>query len=140
MFDGQIDLVDVSKMINYIVYGKWDYEEIETPNSPTIRIITPKEETEEYYKNKVEIQIVEDKTTVNSKTTYKITGSKTQNETTVGEEEIITLEGEGTYLITAYTYGIKGNRSKGSNKIIKVKDSKYGYIVETYIMNLTRRI
>ena len=80
------------------------------------------------------------KTTVNSKTTYKITGSTPQHETTVGEEEIITLEGEGTYLITAYTYGIKGNRSKGSNKIIKVKDSKYGYIVETYIMNLTRRI
>ena len=69
----------------------------------------------------MEVQIIEDKTTANSKTTYKITGSKTKEETIVGEEEIIRIEGEGTYLVTAYTYGIRGNRSKGSNRIIKIR-------------------
>lgn len=118
--DGKVNLVDINKLINYIVYEKWEQEEIKTPRAPTINVITKKDENKDYYIGEVEIKIDEDKTTKNAKTTYIITGSTEQKETEIKEGEIIKLTEEGEYLITAYTYGIKGNKSKGASKLIKV--------------------
>lgn len=118
--DGKVNLVDINKLINYIVYEKWEQEEIKTPKAPTINVITKKDENKDYYIGEVEIKIDEDKTTKNAKTTYIITGSTEQKETEIKEGEIIKLTEEGEYLITSYTYGIKGNKSKGASKLIKI--------------------
>ena len=120
--DGELNLVDINKIINYIVYGTWNYDERSMPNAPEIEVISSKVLEEDYYEGEVIFKVIEDKTTKNSKTTYKITGSKTQEETEISEEEEITIKGEGSYLITAYTYGVEGNRSKGANRLITIKD------------------
>ena len=125
--DGEVNLIDISKLINYIVYGKWDYDAVKTPEAPTIKVISKKEEKEEYYVQKVEIKIEAGKNSKGGKIIYKITGSKEEAEKEIKDGEIITIEGEGEYLVTAYTYGKEGNRSKVANRVIKIKD-KYSII------------
>ena len=125
--DGKLNLVDVSKLINYIVYGKWEYEIVKTPEAPGIRVISEKIGNTEYYLEKAEIEIETNPKVENGRTTYKIAGDKVQEEREIKKGEIITLEGEGNYIVTAYTYGQEGNRSRGTNRVIRIK-GKYTVI------------
>ena len=118
--DGEIDLVDVNRLINYIVYGKWEYTEVKTPEAPKIEVIS-EDENAGCYIGKVEVKIEPNSIEEGQRTIYKITGDKTQEETEIKRGEKITLEEEGDYLITAYTYGKAGNRSKGANILIKIR-------------------
>ena len=119
--NGTVDIVDIDKMIKHIVFGKWEYDNTVTPNPPTIEVIGTEGSEEDLYTSEIEIKIKEDKSTKNSKTTYKISGEKEKEETSIEENETIKINEDGEYLITAYTYGVQGNRSKASNRKITVK-------------------
>ena len=120
--EGEVNLIDLSSLIGYIVYGRADYEEVKTPQAPKINIISKKEENQDWYKKEVKLKIEAGDVENTAKTTYKISGDKTKQETEIKAGEIITIEGEGQYIITAYNYGKAGNKSKGQVQTIIIKE------------------
>ncbi|MBQ2937424.1 MAG: InlB B-repeat-containing protein [Clostridia bacterium] len=121
--DGEINLVDINKMIRHIVFGDWEYDTRTTPNPPTIEIVGKEGQEADLYTSEVKMRIVEDKSTENLKSTYKLSGAIEKEESSIAENEEITISEDGEYLITAYTYGIQGNRSKASNRKIVINTS-----------------
>lgn len=86
--DGKVDLIDISKVINYIVYKKWDYTEVSTPDVPIIEVSGVKEG--EKYVNSAKVKIMTTQNENNVKLIYKISGAKTISETEIKSGEEIT--------------------------------------------------
>lgn len=120
--DKNIDTKDIDSIIKYIVFGKLEIEEIEQIKEPEIQIIQGNEtETKGWYNSNVKVKIKEqNEEQKTEKTIYKITGTKEQEYKEIDKETEIELEDEGVYKITAYTYGVLGNKSKGTTAIIVI--------------------
>lgn len=105
-------------------------EKVTMPDVPEIEVSGTIEK--DYYVNDVKVKILQKEGAHNVKTTYKIRGSKTQSEKEIKSGDTFTLDKKGTYTITAYTYGIEGERSRAQNIRIKIVE-KANYKVEHYL-------
>ena len=137
--DGKVNSIDVTRMIrnelndevdkkasnagidnikNQIVYGNMKIDAVEEIKAPSISVIDGNMGDNDYYLSDVSIKI---KPIDNDgiKTVYKILGSFEQDITEITDDAII-LNKDGVYKIVAYTYGKLGNKSKASEKIIKI--------------------
>ena len=121
--DKIINQVDITVLIRYIAFHELYIPEIKRPSSPIIEVTKGEEGIEGWYNSEVTVEIRENEETEEKigKTVYKITGDKTQEETTIeGNSTSITLEEEGEYKITAYSYSEEGAKSEVSSKTVKV--------------------
>ena len=123
--DNILNHVDITLLIRYIVFGELDIEENREISSPRIEIISGTEGENEWYISDVKFRVIctEIATDKIEKTTYKISGSNTITETEINENEEITLT-QGTYYISAYTYGKQGFKSLAARKTIKIDTTK----------------
>ena len=118
--DTNIDQIDITTFIRYIVYHELYIPEIVRPEAPEIEVISGTLGENEWYNTNVVLRIKENESAVPiGKTIYKITGTKTVDETIITSEETITLE-EGEYKVTAYSYSTEGAKSKVVSKTIKI--------------------
>ena len=131
--DKNIDEKDIGTLTNYIVFDKLDKNEIKEVKSPKVEVVEGIEE-DGYYRNDVKIKITEEnKENETEKTVYKIIGSKEVEVQKIENGGILTLSEDGIYKISAYTYGIDGNRSMANSLIVKIeKDVEKEYKVEHY--------
>ncbi len=131
--DKNIDEKDIGALTNYIVFDKLDKNEIKEVKSPKVEVVEGIEE-DGYYRNDVKIKITEEnKENETEKTVYKIIGSKEVEVQKIENGGILTLSEDGIYKISAYTYGIDGNRSMANSLIVKIeKDVEKEYKVEHY--------
>ena len=122
--DGKIDIKDIESMMMYIVFGDLQTEKVEQVKGPQIQIIQGSEtETKGWYNSNVKLKITEEnEKEKTAKTIYKITGTKEQEYIEVDKEAEIELKEEGVYKVTAYTYGVLGNKSKGTTAIIVINN------------------
>ena len=123
--DNIVNHIDITLLIRYNVYGELDIEENKEIASPEIEIVEGTMGNNDWYTSNVKFTVKanEEETDKIDKTTYKISGSKVVEETEIQEDEIINLE-EGTYLISAYTYGKSGFKSLAERKTIKIDKTK----------------
>lgn len=123
--DNVVNHIDITLVIRYNVYGELDIEENQEIKSPDIEIVEGTEGNNEWYTSDIKFRVKENEEEVDKidKTTYKISGSKIQEETEIQEDKIISLD-EGTYLISAYTYGKSGFKSLATRKTIKIDKTK----------------
>ena len=118
--DNNINIIDITILIRYVVYGELDIPENQKIASPTIEVVSGTEGNNDWYTSNVEIKIKPNaESEIIGKTTYKIFGSKEVEETEIAENETITLE-QGTYLISAYTYSKSGFKSLATRKTIQI--------------------
>ncbi len=120
--DGKVDIIDLTNLIRYIVFGKMDVVTQVPVGSPTIYILNETEGVDDWYSSDVIFRIEKDTTSKIEilKNMYEITGTMTQAEREIGENEEITLTENGIYSITAYSYSIYGIKSQTSVKEIKI--------------------
>ena len=132
--DKNIDDKDISSSIQYIVYNKLEIPEVKKVESPKIEVTEGEKFGEDRYTGKVKIQIEQiNKKEESKKTVYKVTGDKVTGYVELqGEKAEITLDKEGIYKVTAYTYGKLDNKSKAETKIIKITNGNKTYKVEHY--------
>ena len=125
--DENVDIEDVNSVIDYIVWDRLEIPEVDKIESPKVEVIEGDEGLDGKYTNGAKVKI----TQVNDaektlKTVYKIT-KIINGEIQAGEykeingtEEVIDLQEDGIYKITAYTYGTKENKSKGASKLAQL--------------------
>ena len=122
-FDKEINEKDIRMIINYILYGELHVKEVERVIAPKTEVISGLEVEEGRYLSTVTVRITQqNEETKTAKTTYEITGTKTTQEKEINnkQEEVLVAEA-GVYKITSYTYGIDGNKSKGSDVIVVIE-------------------
>ena len=127
--DGIINEIDIGAIIDYIVFGNLEVPKVDKIEAPEIEIIEGIEtEKENYYDSNVKVKITEKNEAYNtSKTLYKIEGTNEKEETEVEQvQSEIELKENGVYKITAYSYGLYGNKSKCSTQIIVVENTQIG--------------
>ena len=115
--DRKIDEKDTEAIINYIVFEKFKIDDFELVQKPQIDILGG-DYKEDRYRGNVSVKITEknDKTKT-QKTVYKVIGSEEKEyKEIIGEE--LKIETDGVFKVTAYTYGIEGNKSKGESVLI----------------------
>ena len=136
--DGNIDIKDVNSIIKYIVFGEIEIDGVKPVQSPKVEVIEGNKTSDGKYINNAKVKITQmNKENETLKTVYKITGAKTSEYKEInGTEEVIELEENGDYKITAYTYGTLENKSKGSSEIIEIVNGEVTYKVEHYTENL----
>ena len=128
--NNQIDSEAVNSIVRYIVFGELNVDEIDIIDIPELDV-QGRMDANSVYKSDVVVTIRE--TDDNAfRTVYKITGDKTENYKELVNGEEITLTEDGTYKITAYTYGQDGNKSKRGYEIITI-DKKIQYSMEYYL-------
>ena len=113
--DRKIDEKDTEAIINYIVFEKFKIDDFELVQKPQIDILGG-DYKEDRYRGNVNVKITEknDKT----KTVYKVIGSEEKKYKEISGEEELKIETDGVFKVTAYTYGIEGNKSKGESVLI----------------------
>ena len=122
--NGEIDREDIDWMIEYLVFGRGNIENPNQVESPKVEVIDGDQDLDRDYKTDVTVKITEQNiSSQTEKTVYKISGDMETEYTVIPENGEITLTQDGIYKITAYTYGIEGNKSKGASLIIK-KETK----------------
>ena len=142
--DGFVNQIDISKIIrnefpddeaeivskfgikeisDKIVFGKYNLDIIDEVPSPEIEILSGDLGQNECYISNVEIKIVK-KDEEAIKTVYKIKGTEETEITQIEENETIQLKNDGVYKIIAYSYGKEGNKSKITQKIIKINKTE----------------
>ena len=116
--DRKIDEKDTEAIINYIVFEKFKIDDFELVQKPQIDILGG-DYKEDRYRGNVSVKIIEknDKTKT-QKTVYKVIGSEEKKYKEISGEEELKIETDGVFKITAYTYGIEGNKSKGESVLI----------------------
>ena len=127
--DGVINEIDIGAIIDYIVFGNLEVPKVDKIEAPEIEIIEGIEtEKENYYDSNVKVKITEkNETYKTSKTLYKIEGTNEKEETEIEQRQSeIELKENGVYKITAYSYGLYGNKSKCSTQIIVVENIQIG--------------
>ncbi len=118
--DKQINIVDITILIRYTVYGELEIPENQEIKSPTIEIVSGTQGNNDWYTSNVSLKITPNiEENFLEKTTYKISGDKSQEETEIDSNQVITLE-QGKYSITAYSYGKSGFKSLASRKEINI--------------------
>ena len=116
--DKKIDEKDTEAIINYIVFGKLNIGEFELVEKPEIEV-TGEDYEEDRYRGNVNVKIAEkNEKTKTQKTVYKVIGSEEKEYKTIDAQEELKIETDGVFKVTAYTYGIEGNKSKGNSVII----------------------
>ena len=116
--DKKIDEKDTEVIINYIVFGKLNIGEFELVEKPEIEV-TGEDYEEDRYRGNVNVKIAEkNEKTKTQKTVYKVIGSEEKEYKTIDAQEELKIETDGVFKVTAYTYGIEGNKSKGNSVII----------------------
>ncbi len=121
-FDGEINEKDIHTIINYILYGELQVKQVSPVISPKVEVISGIEAEKGRYLSNVTVKVTqENKETQTAKTIYEVTGSKTIEEKEINnKQEEIKLTEAGIYKITSYTYGVDGNKSKGSEIIVVI--------------------
>lgn len=114
--DGKVNQIDLKILIDYIIYGRIIVEKPEIPRSPKIEIVSGVLGNDNYYKTKPVIKITETENRNVGKTTYRLEGAETKAETDIVNNGRITLEKNGTYTITCYTYSKEGLKSRSYYK------------------------
>ena len=116
--DRKIDEKDTEAIINYIVFEKFKIDDFELVQNPQIDILGG-DYKEDRYRGNVSVKIIEknDKTKT-QKTVYKVIGSEEKKYKEISGEEELKIETDGVFKVTAYTYGIEGNKSKGKSVLI----------------------
>lgn len=140
--DNEININDVKSSVKYIVYGEMKIPEVKDVKAPTLEIIGGTYDNElKSYTDNVVVKITENEENA-QKTMYKIEGTNNQQSyTEIKSGETVTLTEEGTYKISAYTYGELGNRSKiSSTTLVISKKEKYSLIVHHYIEGTTTKV
>lgn len=118
--DKQINIVDITILIRYTVYGELEIPENQEIKSPTIEIVSGTQGNNDWYTSNVSLKITPNiEENLLEKTTYKISGDKSQEETEIDSNQVITLE-QGKYSITAYSYGKSGFKSLATRKEINI--------------------
>lgn len=119
----KIDKIDIQKVIDNIVFGKFDIDPVEIVKSPKLEIVSGNLGENNWYQTEVQIKVnVQNDLKKTEKTLYKIEGTKTQDFQEIQNEGIIKLNGYGVYKVSAYTIDNNGVKSQVSETIVKVDD------------------
>ena len=123
--DGKITQKDVSILIKYVVYGKLEIEELTKPTAPVIKFVSGTEGKNGWYTSNVVLKVEQPTNSpiAISKMTCEITGTISKEETTIKNDENITIEEEGIYEIKCYSVTQTGVKSILSAKTIKIDKS-----------------
>ncbi|MBR4261333.1 MAG: hypothetical protein IKQ33_05230, partial [Clostridia bacterium] len=117
--ENQIDELSVKTIVDYIVYGDLNVEEVGLIAKPTVEVISGNVNGDAIYTSNVTIRIIENQEDA-LKTVYKITGDQVQGYKKAINGEEVELTENGIYKITAYTYGKLENKSKREYVIINI--------------------
>ena len=129
--ENQIDELSVKTIVDYIVYGDLNVEEVGLIAKPTVEVISGNVNGDAIYTSNVTIRIIENQEDA-LKTVYKITGDQVQGYKKAINGEEVELTENGIYKITAYTYGKLENKSKREYVIINI-DKTANYTMEYYL-------
>ena len=129
--ENQIDELSVKTIVDYIVYGDLNVEEVGLIAKPTVEVISGNVNGDAIYTSNVTIRIIENQEDA-LKTVYKITGDQVQGYKKAINGEEVELTENGIYKITAYTYGKLENKSKREYVIINI-DKTADYTMEYYL-------
>lgn len=134
--DEKVNQQDVSLCIKYVVYGKLEIGELTKPTAPTISFVSGTEGENGWYTSNVVLKVTEPKTSQVpiSNMTYEIIGTVNKEESTIKNEELITIEQEGIYEIKCYSNTKAGVKSEAST--IKIKIDKTEPISANLIANI----
>ena len=127
----QVDELSVKTIVDYLVFGDLNIPEVDDVVKPSIEVVSGNMNEHSVYTSDVVLKITENDDDA-QKTVYKITGDKTQNYKEAVSGEQVTLNANGTYKVTAYTYGKLENKSKMEYKIITI-DKTANYTMEYYL-------
>ena len=121
--DNEINKKDIEKIIDYIVYNKIQLDKFEKIDNPKIEVEGEKYQ-ENRYRGDVIVKIAEQNSKEkNSKTEYKVIGSIDKEYKVIDSEDELIIDTDGVFKITAYTYGINGNKSK-SESVLIIREGK----------------
>ena len=129
--ENQIDELSVNTIIDYIVFGNLNVDEVGLIAKPTVEVISGDLNENTVYTSNVKIKIIENEEDA-LKTVYKITGDSVQGYKIAVNGEEVDLTENGIYKITAYTYGKLENKSKREYVIINI-DKTANYTMEYYL-------
>ena len=132
--NGLVDKNAVKTIIDYIVFGNLNIDEVPIVKKPTIQVASGNLNVNTIYTSDVVLKINENEENA-WRTLYKITGDKNQDYKVCLDDEEVVLDEDGTYKITAYTYGKLGNKSKREYAIITI-DKTADYTMEYYFENV----
>ena len=132
--NGLVDKNAVKTIIDYIVFGNLNIDEVPIVKKPTIQVVSGNLNVNTIYTSDVVLKINENEENA-WRTLYKITGDKNQDYKVCLDDEEVVLDEDGTYKITAYTYGKLGNKSKREYAIITI-DKTADYTMEYYFENV----
>ncbi|MBR3720226.1 MAG: InlB B-repeat-containing protein, partial [Clostridia bacterium] len=129
--ENQIDELSVNTIIDYIVFGNLNVDEVGLIAKPTVEVISGDLNENTVYTSNVKIKIIENEEDA-LKTVYKITGDSVQGYKIAVNGEEVDLTENDIYKITAYTYGKLENKSKREYVIINI-DKTANYTMEYYL-------
>jgi len=112
--DTEVNLIDIDKLIRYIVFEELEIGEVGAPKEPVIEI--EGEEIEGWYKDDIKI-IINTQEEEFLKTVYTIDEERKETTNRIEEE---TIRQTGEHKIQAYTYGKNENKSVIAEKEVKI--------------------
>ncbi|MBE5805737.1 MAG: hypothetical protein E7313_03390, partial [Clostridiales bacterium] len=131
---GIIDERAVQSIVEYIVFGNLNIDEVELVEKPTVEVVLGDLNENTVYTTNVKLKINENEENA-LKTVYKITGDKVEDYKLALDGEEVVLNENGIYRITAYTYGELENKSKREYVIINICKTA-NYAMEYYLENV----
>ena len=133
--DNLINQDDKDAIVNYIVFDELEtvtYPKVTMPDVEVINGTLSVEDNENRnrYSTDVDVEIREMEALAD-KTEYKVRGSIEQEYKEIDRTETYSIKdidgqnADGVYKITAYTYGVYGNKSKGASKLVIREQPRY---------------
>lgn len=130
--DGEENEKDVETSVRYILYGELNIPSFDKVKEPKIEVVGGKfNNVIDAYEDTIKIKISkQDENAVS--TMYKIDGTRTKGYMKIDEDEVVELSENGVYKISAYNYGVAGNRSEIPYIIVVKRSANSDYVIEYY--------
>ena len=134
--DNTIDMDDVDASTKYILYNELSIPGFNQIKNPKIEIVGGTfNENIDAYEDTVTVKVTAQDENA-SQTRYKIEGTTTKGYTVIESGDTFEISNNGVYKVSAYSYGVLGNRSEIPYEIIVKKSPTNKYKVTTRMENL----
>ena len=133
--DNSMTMDDVDALVEHILYSNLNIPEFDNVVEPKIEIVGGTFNNKiDAYEDNVTIKITAQDSNA-TRTKYKIEGTNTKEYTVIESGDTFEIEENGVYKVSAYSYGVLGNRSEIPYEIIVKKHPNNRYKIITRAEN-----
>lgn len=133
--DGSMTMDDVNASIRYILYGELDIPGFDKVIEPKIEVVSGTyNDVIDAYEDTITVKVTAQDEHA-TKTKYKIEGTSEKSYTVIESGDTFEIANNGVYKVSAYSYGVLGNRSEIPYTILLKKNPNNQYKVITRAEN-----